>query len=487
MSYNKKTVISILSTILIISLSTFISCDNTDSRGGIGVAKYNDYVEDNNPIPKKTEEVQVADRDGTEKESSKNNNTDKETGKTAKETIKIGFLYQKSGPLKMIAEGMKRGFTIGMEYVTNGTMTINDRLIEIIEVDTEGNPDKAKQSLENLYNKENVLLAIGSTSNEVTRELTAIADNYSKLLIVEPAYADDITGEYWNKHIFKTSPNVFQRATALAKSIDYSEKNVKVIVVTEEKSESGNIGFTAIDKVLKENNATLVKHYQIDTDGQKLTLNPDLPGNQSKYDFTPDIDEIRKVAETNKATHLLIFWDIFNRPPAIAEDYSPATLMIEEGLAGSIVQLVTEIPPIPILKSIGNAEGVIGSSYFYYSLFEWDETKVLIKRSKEEYNIAEPDSYMCSGFSVANVLGFVLERAGDNLSTENLISNLEEKTIKTPKGFIKFRKEDHQALQEMLSVRLISSSESDVSWSAPQLYGNGFLSPNDTVPPINNN
>lgn len=473
------------SLILVILVSVIIiSCNSSDSNGGKGVEKYNTYVEDNNPIPKKTEEIEISDAKGTNEKTNNNENTVEETSESSKKTIKIGFLYQKTGPLKMIAEAMKRGFIIGMEFITQNTMSIGDYDIKIIERDTEGKVDKAKEALEDLYNNEKVLLAIGSTSNEVTRELVGIADNYSKILIVEPAYADDITGEHWNKHIFKTSPNIYQRATALALSIDYTQNDAKVIVLTE-KSNSGSIAFTAINKVLKEKKAKLVKHYQIDTEEQKLTLNPDLPGNQSKYDFNTHLDDIKKDIETQKATHLLIFWDINDRSPTITEEFSPATLLIKEWLSEANIQLVTEIPPIPILKSLGNAEGVIGSSYFYYTLFDWDETKELVKRSKEKYNIATPDSYMCGGFNVASVLGFLLEKVGDNLDTDNLIKNLEGKMIKTPKGFVKFRKEDHQALQEMLCVRLTSSTESDVNWATPQLYSNGFLSVNDTVPPIN--
>ena len=46
-----------------------------------------------------------------------------------------------------------------------------------------------------------------------------VAEEYKKLLIVEPAVADQITGDKWNRYIFRTARNSSQDAISNAVAI----------------------------------------------------------------------------------------------------------------------------------------------------------------------------------------------------------------------------------------------------------------------------
>eukprot|EP01031_Cornospumella_fuschlensis_P053025 gene53025-64772_t len=50
--------------------------------------------------------------------------------------------------------------------------------------------------------------------------LLPVAEEYKKILLVEPAVADAITGDKWNKYIFRTGRNSSQDAAANAVALD---------------------------------------------------------------------------------------------------------------------------------------------------------------------------------------------------------------------------------------------------------------------------
>jgi len=65
---------------------------------------------------------------------------------------------------------------------------------------------------------------------------------------------------------------------------------------------------------------------------------------------------------------------------------------------------------------------------------------------------------------------------------ETLIATMEGMEFMTPKGKMKFRKEDHQALQEMYAFQLLTKP--DVEWAIPVCTR--VLSMDDTAPPVMN-
>ena len=121
--------------------------------------------------------------------------------------LKIALIYSKSGPLEAYAKQTETGLALGFEYLTGGTMTLDGRKIVILPKDDQGKPDVAKSLLEQAYEDDKVDLAIGTTSSGATLAMLPVAEDAKKLLIVEPAVADSITGDKWNRYIFRTARN----------------------------------------------------------------------------------------------------------------------------------------------------------------------------------------------------------------------------------------------------------------------------------------
>src|SRR5690606_6761387 len=96
------------------------------------------------------------------------------------------------------------GFEMGLEYATGGTMEIKGRKIEIIRKDTQFKPDLARALLAEAYGDDDALIAVGETSSGVAMAMLPVAEEYERILLVEPAVADSLTGPDSNRFVFKT-------------------------------------------------------------------------------------------------------------------------------------------------------------------------------------------------------------------------------------------------------------------------------------------
>ena len=109
---------------------------------------------------------------------------------------------------------------MGLEYATGGTMTVAGKKLVVIEKDDQGKPDLGKSLLAAAYGDDKADLAVGPTSSGVALAMLPVAEEYKKILLVEPAVADSITGDKWNKYIFRTGRNSSQDAISNAVALD---------------------------------------------------------------------------------------------------------------------------------------------------------------------------------------------------------------------------------------------------------------------------
>ena len=109
---------------------------------------------------------------------------------------------------------------MGLDYATGGTMMVAGKKLVVIEKDDQGKPDVGKSLLAAAYADDKVDIAVGPTGSGVALAMLPVAEEYKKILLVEPAVADSITGDKWNKYIFRTGRNSSQDATSNAVALD---------------------------------------------------------------------------------------------------------------------------------------------------------------------------------------------------------------------------------------------------------------------------
>ncbi len=134
--------------------------------------------------------------------------------------IRIAHVHSLTGPLEAYGKQTTTGFMLGLEYATGGTMMVAGKKIVVIEKDDQGKPDLGKSLLAAAYSDDKADIAVGPTSSGVALAMLPVAEEYKKILLVEPAVADSITGEKWNKYIFRTGRNSSQDAISNAVALD---------------------------------------------------------------------------------------------------------------------------------------------------------------------------------------------------------------------------------------------------------------------------
>ncbi|HVZ43481.1 MAG TPA: substrate-binding domain-containing protein [Ramlibacter sp.] len=338
--------------------------------------------------------------------------------------IKIAHVYSRTGPLEAYGKQTQTGLLLGLEYATGGTMAVNGRKITIIEKDDQGKPDLGKSLLQQAYSDDKVDLAIGPTSSGVALAMLPVAEEYKKVLLVEPAVADSITGEKWNRYIFRTGRNSSQDAISNAVALD---KPNTVIATLAQDYAFGRDG---------------VKAFKEAVHTAKIVHEEYLPANTT--DFTAGAQRLIDALKNQPGRKVIwIIWAGAGNPFKIA-DLDLKRYGIEIATGGNI---------LPAMVAYNQFPGMEGASYYYYAFSKNQPNLWLVTNHYTRFK-SPPDFFTAGGFSAAMAIVTALKKTGGDTNSEKLISAMEGMSFDTPKGMMTFRKEDHQAMQSMYHFRV---------------------------------
>lgn len=166
----------------------------------------------------------------------------------APKEIRIAQIHSLTGPLEAYGKQAQTGFQLGLEYATGGTMAVAGRKLVVIERDDQGKPDVGKNLLAAAYSDDKADIAVGATSSAVALAMLPVAEEFKKVFLVETAVADSITGERWNKYVFRTARNSSQDAIANAVALD--KDNVHIATLAQDYA-FGRDGIKAFKEALK--------------------------------------------------------------------------------------------------------------------------------------------------------------------------------------------------------------------------------------------
>lgn len=368
------------------------------------------------------------------------------------EDFLIAHVYDKTGPLEAYAKQTHTGLMLGLEYATNGTMEVAGRTIKVIEKDTQGKPDVARSQLATAYETDNADIAVGATSSGVTLAMLPIAEEYEKILLVEPAVADSITGDKWNRYIFRTGRNSSQ--DAIANAVAFDDEN-NVIATLAQDYAFGREGIAAFKEALTQ--AEIVHEEYLPADTSDFTA-----GAQRLFNALKD-KEGRKI--------IFIYWAGSGNPFKLAE-LGPERYDIEIATGGNTLDA---------MKPLKFLEGMEGATYYYYDIPNNPINDWLVKEHKERFGV-EPDFFTAGGMASALAIVEALKETDGNSDSEALIKAMEGMSFETPKGTMTFRPEDHQAMQSMYHFRI--KDDPSVPWAVQELVRE--ITPEEIAVPIKN-
>ena len=347
--------------------------------------------------------------------------------------LKIALIYSKTGPLEAYAKQTEAGLTLGLEYLTGGTMMLDGRKIVILAKDDQGKPDVAKSLLEQAYTDDNVDLAIGTTSSGATLAMLPVAEDAKKILIVEPAVADSITGDKWNRYIFRTGRNSTQDALAAAVALGKGDASIGMLA---QDYAFGHDGVAAFKAALEQAHS-----------GAKVVFEEYAPFFTT--DFTAPAQRLFDALKDKPGRKIIgILW-AGPSPLSKIADLKPERYGIALSPGGNILPAMLAYKPYP---------GMEGTIYYYYGFPKNPMNDWLVAEHEKRFGMP-PDFFTCGGMAVASAVITAIKKAGGT-DTEKLIAAMEGMEFDTPKGKMIFRKEDHQALQSMYVFKVKADGKS---------------------------
>ena len=351
--------------------------------------------------------------------------------------IRIAHVYDKTGALEAYAKQTQTGFMMGLDYATGGTMEVAGKKIKVIERDSQGKPDVGKAQLAAAYSDDKADIAVGPTSSGVALAMLPVAEEYKKILLVEPAVADSITGDKWNKYIFRTGRNSSQDAISNAVALD--KAGVTIATLAQDYA-FGRDGVKAFKESIK--TAKIVHEEYLPAATTDFTA-----GAQRLIDKLKDIPG-RKV--------IWIIWAGAGNPFKIT-DLDLKRYNIEIATGGNI---------LPAMAAYKNFPGMEGATYYYFGIPKNPVNEALVAQHYKQFK-TPPDFFTAGGFSAAMAVVTALKNSKGDTKAETLIKTMEGMSFDTPKGKMTFRKEDHQAMQSMYHFKI--KVDPAFAWGVPEL------------------
>lgn len=355
--------------------------------------------------------------------------------------LRIALILGKTGPFEAYARDTETGFMLGLEYLTGGKMEIDGRKLKVLIKDDQTKPDLAKAALAEAYGDDKVAIAVGTSSSGATLAMLPVAEEYKKILIVEPAVADSITGERWNRYVFRTSRNSTQDGLAGAATL----------------MGQASVAFLAQDYAFGREGVKAAKE-ALAAVGSKAKVVHEEYAPQNTTDFTAAAQRIFDALKTKPAPRILAIAWAGAHPLSKIADLKPERYGIVLAPGGNL---------LPILKTWKSYAGTEGALFYYYGFPKNPMNDWLVSEHMKRYK-APPDMFTAGGFTAAAAVVAALRKV-PSADTEKLISAMEGMNFDTPKGRMTFRKEDHQAMQAMYHFRIKKEKEQKSEWDLLEL------------------
>lgn len=296
--------------------------------------------------------------------------------------IVVAHVYSRTGLMESYGRQTQDGLMLGFEYATGGTMKLGGRTLRVVEKDDQGKPDIGKSLLEQAFADENAAIAVGASSSGVALALLPVAEQYKKVLIVEPAVADSITGEKWNKYVFRTGRNSTQDAVAAMAAIDAEGTHIATLA---QDYAFGRDGIKAFKGAVKK---ASVVHEEY------------LPA--ATNDFTAAGQRIiEKMKDLKGRKILFILWAGAGNPYRVA-DLGLERFGIEVSSTGNFLPAMAQYKRFP---------GMEGATYYYHDIPKNAANNWLVEKHMERFK-APPDFFTAGGFSAAMAIVTALKKTG---------------------------------------------------------------------------
>lgn len=341
--------------------------------------------------------------------------------------LKIAHIIGRTGPMEPFATQASRGFKLGLEYATNGTMTVAGRKIVVLDKDDQLKPDLGKNLLQAAYKDEGVDIAVGPTSSAVALAMIQVARENKKLLIIDQAAAENLTANKGSRYVFRTGRN--SDHDAYANAVVYGRPGNFIATLAPDYS-FGREGIASFKEALKGTPGKLVDEVYA-------------PANNA--DFTPQATRLFNSLKDQPGRKLIwILWAGSGNPFKIM-DLDPKRYGIEIVTGGNILSAMATY------RSLVGSEG---ATHYYFQCPKNAANDWLVKEHKQRYKVP-PDFFTATGMMTGIAIVEMLKKTnGKTDNTELLIKTLKGMAFDGPKGRVYFNKDNNQLMQPMYHFKI---------------------------------
>ncbi|EMY34756.1 ABC branched-chain amino acid transporter substrate-binding protein [Arthrobacter crystallopoietes BAB-32] len=345
------------------------------------------------------------------------------------ESINVGIVYSKTGPLAAYGEAYYEGLQAGIDYATEGTGEVNGTKLNLTYHDDGGDPDKAVTVAKDLIGQDYKILA-GTVVSGIALKLSEQAEQNKVLYISGPAATDAIQGI--NDYTFRSGRQSLQDVATAGSFVD--DLNGKKIVVFAQDNAFGQGNLAAVEAVLGAQGATVEK-VLVPEDATEFT-----PFARQLIDAKPDLVFVAWAGATSGS-----MWEALDQQGAF--DAAP---------------IVTGLGDAATFGAYGAASDKISFLNHYFPGASGNEVEKEMIAAVEEAG-AKPDLFTPDGFVAGQMIVRAVEEGGNDVDA--MVTALEGYTFEGPKGETTVRASDHALVQDMYQAKLV---EQGGSW-APEL------------------
>ncbi|MCU5782566.1 branched-chain amino acid ABC transporter periplasmic branched-chain amino acid-binding protein [Alcanivorax balearicus MACL04] len=354
----------------------------------------------------------------------------------ADDSVRIAHVTGFSGPLSAYAKQLGDGMRMGFEYATDGTMEVAGRKIEIIDKDTQNDPARARSLVEEAYAEDDVSIVVGPVASGVALATLPIAEEYERIIMPE-GVADAITGEDWNRYVFRVGRNSSQ--DAVSNAVALGQPGVCVATIAQDYA-FGRDGVAAYKEAMTSAGGKVVHEEYLPLDTTDFTA-----AAQRLFTALKDPDGC------DKGKYIFAIWAGSANPLGRIQDLHPERYDIKLATGGNILAALAGYSAFP---------GMEGAGFYYFESPKNEINDWFVKEHFKRFNAA-PDFFTAQGFAQAMAITAALRKTEGSTDSEDLIEAMEGLSFDTPKGKMTFRPEDHQAMQAMYHFRIESQERDD--------------------------
>jgi branched-chain amino acid transport system substrate-binding protein len=341
----------------------------------------------------------------------------------AKDII-ITHVATKTGPFGAYGNQTSQGFLMGLEHLTNGTMTIAGNKIVVIPKDDQGNPNVAKSLIAAAYADDKSDIVVGPSLSASTLASESVAAEAKKILLVDTAITDSITGENWNRYVFRTARTNSQDGISAILALP-SDQDIAIGILAADAAYGHEAVQATKDQLALYRPRVKVVHEEF------------LP--QATTDFTAGTQRLIDALKDQPGLKFIAIGWAGPHPMAKVMAMQPQRYGIQVNPGGNL---------LPVMQSWKDYAGTVGSIYYYYAFPKAEMNGWLVAEHQKRFG-SPPDFFVAGGMIAAAAVVEALKKTNGDADAEKLIGAMEGMTFDSVKGKITIRKEDHQALQEM--------------------------------------